>query len=147
MNFGWYILIVVAFLLPCTLSDSSADVIARPVQQGLPPPRVEAVLRAPWPNYPLAAEVSEFIASNSPELFWRYLETLPAFSSTTSPRQQLNLSLETASSMLSPTQLSLLSMSLDLRYYNPSIQFQHTVALETLQRAKSTVFLPLFVST
>ncbi|KAG8137606.1 hypothetical protein E2320_004831 [Naja naja] len=86
--------------------------IGRRGAESAPRKAVTARLAAKWPATPLLLEASEFIAEESNEKFWQFLDTK-------------------AGQFLSNLQINLLKFSLSLRAFSPTIQmFRQIAALE-----------------
>jgi hypothetical protein len=83
---------------------------------------------APWARYEasFAAEISEFLAHEDPELFWKYTDLLCAH-----PLQgddDESLAFSTAQALLPPALHPLLDTVLGLSVYAPTVQFFHNLA-------------------
>jgi len=101
--------------------------------------QVNVDVSAPWPRYEasFAAEISEFLAHESPELFWKYTNLLCE-----SPRADvaaggegeaagqaaLSAGFNAAQSLLPRSLHTLLDTVLGLSVYSPTVQFFHTLA-------------------
>ncbi|XP_010635932.1 UDP-glucose:glycoprotein glucosyltransferase 1 isoform X1 [Fukomys damarensis] len=91
-------------------------------------------LTTKWFSYPLLLEASEFLAEDSHEKFWNFVEASPNIGS--ADHHGTNYSyyhaiLETAFQFLSPLQQNLLKFCLSLRSYSATIQaFQQVAADE-----------------
>ncbi|XP_043850878.1 UDP-glucose:glycoprotein glucosyltransferase 2 [Dromiciops gliroides] len=95
---------------------------------------VMASLSAKWPATPLLLEASEFMAEESNEKFWQFLETireLTIYKQGDSEYSYYNLILKKAGQFLNNLQINLLKFALSIRAYSPTIQmFQQIAAAE-----------------
>ncbi|XP_063160721.1 UDP-glucose:glycoprotein glucosyltransferase 2 [Candoia aspera] len=94
---------------------------------------VTAWLAAKWPATPLLLEASEFIAEESNEKFWQFLETvkeLTIYKKGVSEHSYYNLLLKKAGQFLSNLQINLLKFSLSLRAFSPTIQMFQQIAAD-----------------
>ncbi|XP_060625468.2 UDP-glucose:glycoprotein glucosyltransferase 2 isoform X2 [Anolis sagrei] len=99
------------------------------------PPRkaVSARLAAKWAATPLLLEASEFIAEESNEQFWQFLETvkeLTVYKKGVSEHSYYNLILKKAGQFLSNWQINLLKFSLSLRAHSPTIRMFQQIAAD-----------------
>jgi len=78
-------------------------------------------LKTNWPYTPLTLEISEFINQESPELFWKFVESIHV-SEEDNEKKQYEQAIAKASEILSAVQFDLLQYSLSLRYFSPSVQ-------------------------
>jgi len=90
-------------------------------------------LSAKWKSTPLVLEASEFLAKESSDSFWTYVDRVaeqdPDSISTASDDIRYRMIQKFASELLTPLQLSLLKFSLALRAYSPAVNmFQQMVA-------------------
>ena len=106
--------------------------------------QVNVDVSAPWPRYQasFAAEISEFLAHESPELFWKYTNLLcEAPTADTSGvegkshadneaagQAALTAGFNAAQSLLPRSLHTLLDTVLGLSVYSPTVQFFHTLA-------------------
>ncbi|KAM4859808.1 UDP-glucose:glycoprotein glucosyltransferase 2 isoform 2-T2 [Thomomys bottae] len=95
---------------------------------------VTAHLAAKWPETPLLLEASEFMAEESNEKFWHFLETvreLAIYKQRESDYSYYNLILKKAGQFLDNLHINLLKFAFSIRAYSPAIQmFQQTAAAE-----------------
>ncbi|XP_054830766.1 UDP-glucose:glycoprotein glucosyltransferase 2 [Eublepharis macularius] len=102
--------------------------------EGAPPRKVvTARLAAKWPATPLLLETSEFIAEESNEQFWQFLETvkeLTIYKKGVSEHSYYDLILKKAGQFLSNVQINLLKFSLALRAHSPTIQMFQQIAVD-----------------
>ncbi|XP_066143458.1 UDP-glucose:glycoprotein glucosyltransferase [Euwallacea fornicatus] len=98
------------------------------------PKSVTTLLEAKWEQTPLALEVSEFLADENLEFFWNYLDLLskisPPLKQIENDRTRYNILLEHAAHLLTPSQLSVLKLSLSLHIYSPKVQMFQQIASE-----------------
>ncbi|XP_048350418.1 UDP-glucose:glycoprotein glucosyltransferase 2 [Sphaerodactylus townsendi] len=90
-------------------------------------------LAAKWPATPLLLEASEFIAEESNEQFWQFLETvkeLSIYKEGVSEQSYYDLILKKAGQFLSNVQINLLKFSLALRAHSPTIQMFQQIAAD-----------------
>uniref|UniRef100_A0A8C5S9A0 UGGT thioredoxin-like domain-containing protein n=1 Tax=Laticauda laticaudata TaxID=8630 RepID=A0A8C5S9A0_LATLA len=108
--------------------------VGRRGAESAPRKAVTARLAAKWPATPLLLEASEFIAEESNEKFWQFLETvkeLTIYQKGVSEHSYYDLLLKKAGQFLSNLQINLLKFSLSLRAFSPTIQmFQQIAAFE-----------------
>ncbi|XP_007942201.1 UDP-glucose:glycoprotein glucosyltransferase 2 [Orycteropus afer afer] len=94
---------------------------------------VTAHLAAKWPETPLLLEASEFMAEESNEKFWEFLETvreLAIYKQTESDYSYYNLILKKAGQFLDNLHISLLKFALSIRAYSPTIQMFQQIAAD-----------------
>uniref|UniRef100_G1TE39 UDP-glucose:glycoprotein glucosyltransferase 1 n=1 Tax=Oryctolagus cuniculus TaxID=9986 RepID=G1TE39_RABIT len=94
---------------------------------------VTAHLAAKWPETPLLLEASEFMAEESNEKFWQFLETvkeLAIYKKTESDYSYYNLILKKAGQFLDNLHINLLKFALSIRAYSPTIQMFQQIAAE-----------------
>ncbi|KAL1780525.1 UDP-glucose:glycoprotein glucosyltransferase 2 [Sigmodon hispidus] len=95
---------------------------------------VTAHLAAKWPETPLLLEASEFMAEESNEKFWQFVETvreLAIYKQTESDYSYYNLILKKAGQFLDNIHINLLKFAFSIRAYSPTIQmFQQVAAAE-----------------
>ncbi|KAK7831579.1 hypothetical protein U0070_015091 [Myodes glareolus] len=92
---------------------------------------VTAHLTAKWPETPLLLEASEFMAEESNERFWQFVETvreLAVYKQTESDYSYYNLILKKAGQFLDNIHINLLKFAFSLRAYSPTIQMCQQVA-------------------
>ncbi|XP_069858829.1 UDP-glucose:glycoprotein glucosyltransferase 2 [Dipodomys merriami] len=91
-------------------------------------------LAAKWPEPPLLLEASEFMAEESNEKFWQFLETvreLAIYKQQESDYSYYNLILKKAGQFLDNLHINLLKFAFSIRVYSPAIQmFQQIAAAE-----------------
>nr|KAF6428721.1 UDP-glucose glycoprotein glucosyltransferase 2 [Rousettus aegyptiacus] len=94
---------------------------------------VTASLAAKWPETPLLLEASEFMAEESNEKFWQFLDTvkeLAIYKQTESDYSHYNLILKKAGQFLDNLHINLLKFALSLRAYSPTIQMFQQIAAD-----------------
>ncbi|KAM9192717.1 UDP-glucose:glycoprotein glucosyltransferase 2 [Dugong dugon] len=94
---------------------------------------VTARLAAKWPETPLLLEASEFMAEESNEKFWQFLETvqeLAIYKQTESDYSYYNLILKKAGQFLDNLHINLLKFSISIRAYSPTIQMFQQIAVD-----------------
>ncbi|XP_020643123.3 UDP-glucose:glycoprotein glucosyltransferase 1 isoform X1 [Pogona vitticeps] len=95
---------------------------------------VTTSLTTKWFSTPLLLEASEFLAEDSQEKFWNFVETCQDFGSSNhdgTDYSTYNAMLQAASKNLSPLQQNLLKFALSLRSYSATVQaFQQIAADE-----------------
>ncbi|XP_019519394.1 PREDICTED: UDP-glucose:glycoprotein glucosyltransferase 2 [Hipposideros armiger] len=94
---------------------------------------VTAHLAAKWPGTPLLLEASEFMAEESNEKFWQFLDTvkeLAIYKQTESEYSYYNLILKKAGQFLDNLQINLLKFALSIRAYSPTIQMFQQIAAD-----------------
>lgn len=128
---------------------------------------VDLSLSAPWPSYPLSAEISEFVhrsySSSTAASFWRFFEGVSVQNAATQ-REDYEQAMQVATGLLSEvrggsanggrmgmlitthtqTQLGLLSLALDLRYYNPLVH-SHQQRAQQIRSMNSGVCTLLYL--
>ncbi|RXN01960.1 UDP-glucose:glycoprotein glucosyltransferase 2 [Acipenser ruthenus] len=86
---------------------------------------VTASLNAKWPATPLLLETSEFIAEDSDEKFWQFVDTvreLTIYRKADSGSSYYSLLLKKAAQFVTDLQINLLKFALALRVYSPAVQ-------------------------
>ncbi|XP_074234532.1 UDP-glucose:glycoprotein glucosyltransferase 2 [Camelus bactrianus] len=94
---------------------------------------VTAHLAAKWPDTPLLLEASEFMAEESNEKFWQFLETvqeLAVYKQTESDYSYYNLILKKAGQFLDNLHINLLKFAFSIRAYSPTIQMFQQIAAD-----------------
>ncbi|XP_023477502.1 UDP-glucose:glycoprotein glucosyltransferase 2 isoform X3 [Equus caballus] len=94
---------------------------------------VTAHLAAKWPETPLLLEASEFMAEESNEKFWQFLETvkeLAIYKQTESDYSYYNLILKKAGQFLDNLHINLLKFAFSIRAYSPTIQMFQQIAAD-----------------
>ncbi|XP_041587265.1 UDP-glucose:glycoprotein glucosyltransferase 2 [Vulpes lagopus] len=94
---------------------------------------VTAHLAAKWPATPLLLEASEFMAEESNEKFWQFLETvqeLAIYKQTESPYSYYNLILKKAGQFLDNLHINFLKFAFSIRAYSPTIQMFQQIAAD-----------------
>ncbi|XP_039101650.1 UDP-glucose:glycoprotein glucosyltransferase 2 isoform X1 [Hyaena hyaena] len=94
---------------------------------------VTARLAAKWPETPLLLEASEFMAEESNEKFWQFLETvqeLAVYKQTESVYSYYNLILKKAGQFLDNLHINLLKFAFSIRAYSPTIQMFQQIAAD-----------------
>ncbi|GAB1299182.1 UDP-glucose glycoprotein glucosyltransferase 2 [Apodemus speciosus] len=94
---------------------------------------VTAHLAAKWPETPLLLEASEFMAEESNEKFWQFVETvreLAVYKQTESDYSYYNLILKKAGQFLDNIHINLLKFAFSMRAYSPAIQMFQQIAAD-----------------
>ncbi|XP_008578332.1 PREDICTED: UDP-glucose:glycoprotein glucosyltransferase 2-like, partial [Galeopterus variegatus] len=94
---------------------------------------VTAHLAAKWPETPLLLEASEFMAEESNEKFWQFLETvqeLVIYKQRESDYSYYNLILKKAGQFLDNLHINLLKFAFSIRAYSPTIQMFQQIAAD-----------------
>uniref|UniRef100_A0A2K5VIE0 UDP-glucose ceramide glucosyltransferase-like 1 n=1 Tax=Macaca fascicularis TaxID=9541 RepID=A0A2K5VIE0_MACFA len=94
---------------------------------------VTAHLAAKWPETLLLLEASEFMAEESNEKFWQFLETvqeLAIYKQTESDYSYYNLILKKAGQFLDNLHINLLKFAFSIRAYSPAIQMFQQIAAD-----------------
>nr|XP_045001230.1 UDP-glucose:glycoprotein glucosyltransferase 2 [Jaculus jaculus] len=94
---------------------------------------VTAHLAAKWPETPLLLEASEFMAEESNEKFWQFVETvqeLAIYKQTESDVSYYNLILKKAGQFLDNLHINLLKFAFSIRTYSPTIQMFQQIAAD-----------------
>ncbi|XP_001377394.4 UDP-glucose:glycoprotein glucosyltransferase 2 isoform X2 [Monodelphis domestica] len=105
---------------------------------------VTASLSAKWPATPLLLEASEFMAEESNEKFWQFLETireLTIYRQRDSEYSYYNLILKKAGQFLNNLQINLLKFALSIRAYSPTIQMFQQIAADELPPEDCSAFV------
>jgi len=107
---------------------------------------VNVVLTANWSPTPLVQELSEFLASEDSDLFWKFVGELAALSAddilsleSSTEEEQYNRMLQSVASLLSPIQLDLLHYSMGLRYYSPKVEMHRQLYSTVVGKLDSKV--------
>ncbi|XP_027632187.1 UDP-glucose:glycoprotein glucosyltransferase 2 [Tupaia chinensis] len=94
---------------------------------------VTAHLAAKWPETPLLLEASEFMAEESNEKFWQFLETvkeLAIYKQSESDYSYYNLILKKAGQFLDNLHINLFKFAFSIRTYSPTIQMFQQIAAD-----------------
>ncbi|XP_070264846.1 UDP-glucose:glycoprotein glucosyltransferase 2 [Myotis yumanensis] len=94
---------------------------------------VTARLAAKWPETPLLLEASEFMAEESNEKFWQFLDTvkeLAIYKQRESGYSYYNLILKKAGQFLDNLHINLLKFAFSIRAYSPTIQMFQQIAAD-----------------
>ncbi|KAM7111131.1 UDP-glucose:glycoprotein glucosyltransferase 2 [Molossus nigricans] len=94
---------------------------------------VTARLAAKWPETPLLLEASEFMAEESNEKFWQFLDTvkeLAIYKQTESDYSYYNLILKKAGQFLDNLHINLLKFAFSIRAHSPAIQMFQQIAAD-----------------
>ncbi|XP_036314767.1 UDP-glucose:glycoprotein glucosyltransferase 2 [Pipistrellus kuhlii] len=94
---------------------------------------VTARLAAKWPETPLLLEASEFMAEESNEKFWQFLDTvkeLAIYKQRESSYSYYNLILKKAGQFLDNLHINLLKFAFSIRAYSPTIQMFQQIAAD-----------------
>jgi len=92
---------------------------------------VRVDVRSNWPATSLVQEMSEFFASESNDLFWRFVDVLRPLEGFTE-KDQFESASTLAANLTSPVQAGLLQYAIAYRYFSPKVQAHRQVAaLET----------------
>ncbi|XP_041360300.1 UDP-glucose:glycoprotein glucosyltransferase 1-like [Gigantopelta aegis] len=89
-------------------------------------------LDAKWSSTPLLLEASEFLAQESSDYFWTFVQDISNLNPNglhgETDQSIYNTILKYASRVLSPVQMNLLKFSLSLRMYSPTVQMFQQIA-------------------
>uniref|UniRef100_A0A8C6QU58 UDP-glucose:glycoprotein glucosyltransferase 1 n=1 Tax=Nannospalax galili TaxID=1026970 RepID=A0A8C6QU58_NANGA len=94
---------------------------------------VTVQLAAKWPDTPLLLEASEFMAEESNEKFWQFVETvreLAIYKQTESDYSYYNLILKKAGQFLDNLHINLLKFAFSIRAYSPTVQMFQQIAAD-----------------
>lgn len=98
---------------------------------------VTTLLNAKWHVTPVCLEIIEYLADESPNLFWDYVTEL---NSLKMPLHQIDIdskvykaSLTAAEKLIGPIQLSLLKLSLSMHSLSPRVQAHFQIAQEVVR--------------
>ncbi|KAF6085164.1 UDP-glucose glycoprotein glucosyltransferase 2 [Phyllostomus discolor] len=94
---------------------------------------VTAHLAAKWPETPLLLEASEFLAEESNEKFWQFLDTvkeLTIYKQTESDYSYYNLILKKAGQFLDNLHINLLKFAFSIRAYSPAVRMFQQIAAD-----------------
>ncbi|KAG1934951.1 UDP-glucose:glycoprotein glucosyltransferase 1 isoform X1 [Pimephales promelas] len=91
---------------------------------------VTTTLTTKWPSTPLLLEASEFLAEESQEKFWNFVEANQNIENDHDDTDQAyyDLILKRASALLSPVQLNLMKFALSLRAYSSTVHSSQQIA-------------------
>lgn len=102
---------------------------------------VTTFIDAKWSVTPVALEVSEFLADENPDFYWKFIDELnqlrPALYRLDSDSKQYQTVLKLAKKFLGNSQTDLLKLSLALRSLSPRIQAHLQIARDVLENAPS----------
>ncbi|XP_018026730.1 UDP-glucose:glycoprotein glucosyltransferase 1 isoform X2 [Hyalella azteca] len=91
-------------------------------------------LNAKWANTPLLLEAAEYMADESPAIFWTFVEYVSKWDlhdyAQKNEKNQFDELLSSSSKILSTNQLELLQLSLALRVHSPKIEMFRQIALD-----------------
>ncbi|KAL9964464.1 hypothetical protein ACROYT_G028110 [Oculina patagonica] len=88
-----------------------------------------ATLDARWGSTPLLLEASEYLAADSNEKFWKFVDSSQDKSFSQDSEEYEHI-LQAAEQLLAPLGLNFLQFSLSLRYYSPRVELFNKVAHE-----------------
>lgn len=98
---------------------------------------VTTLLNAKWHVTPVCLEIAEYLADESPNLFWDYVTRL---NNLKMPLHQIDIdskayktSLASAEKLIGPIQLSLLKLSLSMHSLSPRVQAHFQIAQEVVR--------------
>lgn len=98
---------------------------------------VTTLLNAKWHVTPVCLEIAEYLADESPNLFWDYVTEL---NNLKMPLHQIDIdsktyktSLASAEKLIGPIQLSLLKLSLSMHSLSPRVQAHFQIAQEVVR--------------
>uniref|UniRef100_A0A1B6BXN7 UDP-glucose:glycoprotein glucosyltransferase n=1 Tax=Clastoptera arizonana TaxID=38151 RepID=A0A1B6BXN7_9HEMI len=98
------------------------------------PKSVTTVIDARWNLTPLVLEIAEYLAEESSEIFWQYVDSInmldPPLHESGSDKASYDRAIAEASKLISPAQISLLKLSVSLHIYSPKIEMYAQMALE-----------------
>ncbi|KAG8311333.1 UDP-glucose:glycoprotein glucosyltransferase 1 [Homalodisca vitripennis] len=93
---------------------------------------VTTVLDAKWEQTPLVLEIAEYLAEESPEVFWQFVDGISSMDipliELGSDKTMYDRALAEAGKLLSPAQLSLLKLAVSLHVYSPRVEMYHQMA-------------------
>lgn len=110
---------------------------------------VTTLLNAKWHVTPVCLEIAEYLADESPNLFWDYVTEL---NSLKTPLYQIDTdakayktSLAAAEKLIGPIQLSLLKLSLSMHSLSPRVQAHFQIAQEVVRHGdcQTTAFVTI----
>lgn len=110
---------------------------------------VTTLLNAKWHVTPVCLEIAEYLADESPNLFWDYVTEL---NSLKTPLYQIDTdakayktSLAAAERLIGPIQLSLLKLSLSMHSLSPRVQAHFQIAQEVVRHGdcQTTAFVTI----
>ena len=112
-------LIVIVYFLGISLQESS---LVAGLERS-----VNVDVSAQWPRYQgsFAAEISEFLAEESPDLFWDDVQQLCEL-----PEASQTAALETAQALLPPSLHTLLDTVVGLSVYAPAVEFFRALSMD-----------------
>ncbi|XP_028293284.1 UDP-glucose:glycoprotein glucosyltransferase 1 isoform X2 [Gouania willdenowi] len=127
-------MLVLWTLLLSLLSDSSADSDSK---------AITTTLKTKWADTPLLLEASEFLAEESQEMFWDFVETTQNMEGEHigSDQDYYKLIVTKASSLLSPTEVNMLKFALSMRAYSSTVHSFQQIALTEPPPSGCTAFL------
>lgn len=98
---------------------------------------VTTLLNAKWPSTPVTLEIAEYLADESPNLFWDFAHELNELNV---PLHELETDLQVykavisvAEKLIGPSQLALLKLSLSMHSLSPRVQAHFQIAREVLR--------------
>eukprot|EP01114_Cavostelium_apophysatum_P013828 TRINITY_DN3442_c0_g1_i2.p1 TRINITY_DN3442_c0_g1~~TRINITY_DN3442_c0_g1_i2.p1 ORF type:complete len:866 (+),score=183.48 TRINITY_DN3442_c0_g1_i2:101-2698(+) len=83
---------------------------------------VSVSLQSNWEYTPLHLEISEFMAHESNDLFWKFADNIRALPKEASEEDHYNSAIKTAQNLTSSIQQDSLKFSLSLRSFSPAVQ-------------------------
>lgn len=104
---------------------------------------VTTLLDTKWEATPLVLEISEYLAEESKDAFWQYVDNIASMSlplsELGSDKASYDRAILEASHLLSPAQVSLLKFAVALHVYSPRIEMYNQMALERGVSCKTSV--------
>ncbi|XP_048588616.1 UDP-glucose:glycoprotein glucosyltransferase 1 isoform X2 [Nematostella vectensis] len=125
----WLLVAVAAFCCTPRASGDSKPVIT--------------TLDSKWSWTPLVLEASEFLASDSREKIWKFIELSRDLHTKKTDLEKYNSILQHARKLLSSNGLSLLQFSLSMRYYSPKIELFNKVSKEVSGISECSSFVQI----
>ncbi|XP_034145677.1 UDP-glucose:glycoprotein glucosyltransferase 1 isoform X2 [Esox lucius] len=117
-------------LWQCALLSSLLQSFLSPVSAGADSKAVTTTLTTKWPSTPLLLEASEFLAEESPEMFWDFVEANQNIRGEHDDTDQsyYDLIMKRAGALLSTVQLNMLKFALSLRAYSATVHSFQQIA-------------------
>uniref|UniRef100_A0A6Q2ZGE8 UDP-glucose ceramide glucosyltransferase-like 1 n=1 Tax=Esox lucius TaxID=8010 RepID=A0A6Q2ZGE8_ESOLU len=115
-------------LWQCALLSSLLQSFLSPVSAGADSKAVTTTLTTKWPSTPLLLEASEFLAEESPEMFWDFVEANQNIRGEHDDQSYYDLIMKRAGALLSTVQLNMLKFALSLRAYSATVHSFQQIA-------------------
>lgn len=95
---------------------------------------VTTLLEAKWLSTPLVLEAAEYLADESIDSYWSYIDSIsslnPPLKSIKNDQERYRVMLKHASKLITPAQMSVLKLALSLHIYSPKVQMFGQIAQE-----------------